>query len=94
MLITIKAGMQGLTEFKPFHGLQLFNHRLNPTLCRAKELHVGALDQNRRINRVHLKVILSACNPEFKIGAIKGWEGHFWELASGVMVVLGWAVVG
>ena len=94
MLIAIKAGMQGLIEFRPFHGLRLFSHRLNPALCRAKELHARALDPNGRINRVHLKVILSACNPEFKIGAIKGWECHFWELASGVMVVLGWAVAG
>ena len=92
MLIAIKAGMQCLTEIGPFHGLQLFSHRLNPALCRAKELHARALDPNGRINRVHLKVILSARNLEFKIDAIKGCEGHFWELAGGVMVGFRWTI--
>jgi hypothetical protein len=87
MLIAIKAGMQGLTKFIPLHGFQLVSHILNPTFCWAKKLHARALDPNGKFNRVHLNVVFSTCDPKFEINAIKGWEGHFRQLASGITVV-------
>jgi len=77
MLIAIKVCMQGLTKFRSLHGFQFCSDRLDPAFVRASELHTGALNPNRRINRGHIKLILSASDPKFKISAIKGGEDHF-----------------
>lgn len=76
VLILSKAFENQLTEGWPIKGGKTMFNCLQPTFGRTNELHSGSFDPNRRVHKVHLKIILGIGNPELGTIPIKLWKMH------------------
>lgn len=76
MLILAKAFTNHITQGGPISLWDLVVDRLKPTLGCCDEIHCGNANPHRRMNRVHVEVVVGLGNPQLGCGTIELRKMH------------------
>jgi hypothetical protein len=81
VLVSTEAFMDHGTKCWPVSSRDTLFHRLEPTGRGASETHGRDTNPDRRMDMVHIKVILSASYPELWVFTIESGEIEFRKIA-------------